>query len=387
MQSLNIRETLKNVEELRDCAWNRIGAPNRPTASMEPLTATAPPKGIMATFKSFNPSISQPQPQPQTGQPGQTGLTPSRILTQKQHQLRQAPGTLGNTEVVPMESVDSSAGWRNLSFSKKTLRHFVVPANPRQQQREQQSARRGSKDKSEKKEGEEEWSLLDSPVETVARHAPAMFNPTALLERQLGQSREKDRETREEVERRMAAQPSVLDAVGTMLRARIELEAKQQKPDLQAADRFKAGKVKNSVSQILSSLVRSRMGEIRSEFKKVMEVAETGDPSLEPPRALRREMRIIVGAPRDSEIETELSVAVMARALQRNAPDCFIEMADVICSQMVGSTLNQENLRKNPVRNRGAYALAISDSKCFMQLRSTWGVARRLLVNLSELKH
>jgi len=346
---------------------------------MEPVAAMPPPKGIMANFNTFNPSI--PQQPPQTGQ---TGLTSPRVPNQKQQ--RQMPGGLANTEVVPFETVDLPAGVRHLPFSKKPLGHFAVTVQPKPQQREQQSAKRGRSDKSDKKDGQDDLSLLDSAVETVAPPAPAMFNPVWLLERKLGQSRDKDREAREEIEKKMSGY-NVFDALGAMLRSRRGLEETLEKNEVSPAERMKSVKVKNSVSQIIGSLARNRMGEIRTEFKKALEAAEVADTSLEPPRGLRRELRIFVGAQRDSAIETELSVAVMGRALQRHAPDCFMEMADVICSQMVGATLNQENLRKNPVRNRGAYAMAINDSKCFMQLRSTMSVARRLLVNLSEIPH
>ncbi|ADJ62300.1 hypothetical protein G5B88_03940 [Herbaspirillum seropedicae] len=348
---------------------------------MEPAAMPSPPNGIMASFKPFNPSIGQPQPG-QAGPGFPPGLTPTRGPIHKPHTGRQAPGGLGNTEVVPFDAINMPAGVRSLPFSRKTLKHFVVPVQPRQQ-RDQTPGRRGRSEKGEKKNGEAAASVLDAPVD-LATHAEAAFDPRDVLERKLGQSREKDREAREEVEKKLK-EHAVLDAVSTMLRARREVEARQQ-GGLPAADLFKSNKLKNSVAQILGSLIRNRMGEIRGEFTHVQEAVEVGDPSLEPQRGLRRELRIIIGAPRDSEVETELSVAVMARALQRHAPDCFSEMADVICSQMVGATLNQDNLRKNPVRNRGAYALAISDSKCFMQLRSTMSVARQLLVNLSEIK-
>ena len=344
----------------------------------------------MATFKSFNPAISQPQSQPgQAVQPGQTGQngaatsTPSRVPQLKQYQLRQAPGGTGNVVMVPAEVINTSAGVTNPSVGKKTLKQVLVQVGQRQQ-RDPRSERRGIKGKSDKKDDEQEWSLLDSPVETVARHAPAMFNPAALLEDKLGHSREQDREAREELQKKLAGMP-VLDSIATLLRAALDIERKQQQGNLSAADLRKTGKVRNSITQVSSSLIRDRMPQIREIFQRIVETAEVADPSLEPQRGVRRQMRIIVGAARDSDVETELSVAVMGRALQRHAPDCFIEMADVICSQMVGTTLNQENLRKNPVRNRGAYALAISDSKCFMQLRSTWSVATVLLLNLSAL--
>ncbi|MBP0597324.1 hypothetical protein J8I26_04360 [Herbaspirillum sp. LeCh32-8] len=329
----------------------------------------------MASFKPFNPSIGQPQPG-QAGQGFPPGLTPARGPHHKPHLGRQTPGGLGNTEVVPLDAINMPAGVRSLAFARKTLKHFAVPVQPRQP-REQASGRRGRSEKGEKKDGSSALSLLEAPVDEAG------FDPKDVLERKLGQSREKDREAREEVEQRLS-EHAVLDAVSTMLRARRDVEARRA--GMPPADLFKSNKLKNSVTQILGSLIRNRMGEIRGEFKRVQEAAEVGDPSLEPQRGLRRELRIIIGAPRDSEVETELSVAVMARALQRHAPDCFIEMADVICSQMVGATLNQDNLRKNPVRNRGAYALAISDSKCFMQLRSTMNVSRQLLVNLSQIK-
>ncbi|WP_225202528.1 hypothetical protein [Herbaspirillum sp. alder98] len=329
-------------------------------------------------------------------QPPVVPLPPRVNANLKHHQpLKSQAQMFNDIETVLQETLESfkaRSGTRVLHHLKQALQDRPRTVVARQPQSQSQkpganakrggSASRGNEAQRERNEHSEPVQALDKAVlnEVFGLNGDLVAENLAILIAGLGQSRHKDRETRDRLQQKLLQeQELVLHAVNLLLQTRERVK------DSPSEDRAKDMKVVNATGQIMGEIFGTRFSHIREELARDPDMPSTQAIEAEKAPVDLREMRYVIGANRNISIDVFLSTLTIARSVARNFPGFINDALDVLSSHMVGSILMRKEMREHPERSMGLYAQSMDDGKGFKLVRSALRIADELVNKLTRI--
>ncbi|MFJ3044638.1 hypothetical protein ACIPEN_02300 [Herbaspirillum chlorophenolicum] len=330
-------------------------------------------------------------------QPPVVPLPPRANSNLRQHQplknQAQMFNDVENTLQETLESFKARSGTRVLHHLKHALQdrpRVVVPRQPQSQSQKPGAnakrggaASRGNEAQREKSERSEPVQALDKAVlnEVFGVNGDLVAENLSILFAGLGQSRHKDRETRERLqEKLLQEQELVLHAVNLLLQTRERVK------DSPSEDRVKDMKVANATGQIMGEIFGTRFSRIREELAQDPDMPPVQIIDAEKAPVNLREIRYVIGANRDILVDVFLSTLTIARSVARNFPGFVNDALDVLSSHMVGSILMRKEMREHPERSMGLYAQSMDDGKGFKLVRSAFKISDDMINKLTRIQ-